>query len=70
MSTVIAEKVIRDAKGNAHKSPLSIAFDMGRRAFYKNVTDSPYKRESMLEKEWKRGFNTAYFEQQSRLIGA
>lgn len=68
MTTGIAEKVIRDAKGSSNKSPLAVAFDMGRRAFYKGFFDSPYKRESMLEKEWQRGFNTAYFEQCLRLM--
>lgn len=67
MSVVIAENVIREAKGSANKSPLAVAFDMGRRAFYKGFFDSPYKGGSMLEKEWQRGFNTGYFEQQRRL---
>lgn len=41
---------------------LGKAFSMGRYSFYNGVFDCPYKNGSMMEKEWNRGFNTAYFD--------
>lgn len=51
----------------ADKNPLTIAFDMGKRAFYKGIFDAPYKEGTVLLKEWHRGFNAGYFENQDRL---
>lgn len=48
--------------GGAVKKPLEKAFDMGFRAFFKGVMESPYKRTSVLHKEWQRGFDTAYLQ--------
>lgn len=52
----------------SEKNPLGIAFEMGKRAFYKGVFDAPYKQGTVLLKEWERGFNTAYFENQDKLL--
>ena len=43
------------------KSPLEEAFEMGQRAFAVGILDSPYKKKSVLHREWQRGFNVAYF---------
>ena len=44
------------------KSPTKEAFDMGKRAFRKGIFHSPYKKTSVLHREWERGFNAAYFD--------
>jgi hypothetical protein len=46
--------------GGVAKKPLDRAYEMGLRAFRKGIMDSPYKRTSVLHKEWERGFNTAF----------
>lgn len=51
----------------AEKNPLVIAFEMGKRAFYKGIFDAPYKEGTVLLKEWQRGFNHSYFDNQSKL---
>jgi hypothetical protein len=43
------------------ETKLKTAYDMGKRAFYRGILFSPYKRASVLNKEWQRGFDTAYF---------
>ena len=50
---------------NQEKSPTKVAFDMGKRAFVKGIFNSPYKKTSVLHREWERGFNSAYFENQT-----
>lgn len=52
--------------GGVAKKPLEKAFDMGRNAFRKGIFESPYKKTSVLHKEWERGFNTAYFQNSKR----
>jgi len=42
-------------------SSLKNAYEMGRKAFQRGILFSPYKRSSVLNKEWQRGFDTAYF---------
>lgn len=37
------------------------AFYRGVRDFYNGKLESPFKQESILEKEWQRGQNSAYF---------
>lgn len=54
----------------ADKNPLQIAFDMGYRAFQRGVFEAPYKDGTVLLKEWNRGFNRAYFDNQDRLAKA
>jgi len=49
-------------KRQAKKKPLEVAFDMGQKAFYRGIFDSPYKETSFLHKEWKRGFDSGYFQ--------
>lgn len=51
----------------ADKNPLTIAFEMGKRAFYKGIFDAPYKEGTVLLKEWHRGFNESYFENLAKL---
>jgi len=43
------------------KQPTEEAFEMGKRAFLKGIFTSPYKKTSVLHREWERGFNSAYF---------
>lgn len=42
------------------KSPLAVAYEMGKRAFKKGIFDPPYKPQTVLAKEWQRGFDTAF----------
>jgi hypothetical protein len=51
----------------AEKNPLTIAYEMGKRAFYKGIFDAPYKEGTVLLKEWQRGFDYSYFENQQKL---
>ena len=46
------------------KRPTEVAYEMGKRAFKKGIFDSPYKKTSVLHREWQRGFNFAYFNNQ------
>lgn len=52
--------------GGVTMKPLEKAFQMGYKAFFKGVLDSPYKNTSVLHKEWQRGFDTAYIENSMR----
>lgn len=54
-------------KRQAKKKPLEVAFDMGQKAFYRGIFNSPYKESSFLHKEWKRGFDTGFFQNQKHL---
>lgn len=54
-------------KRQAKKKPLEVAFDMGQKAFYRGIFDSPYKETSFLHKEWKRGFDSGYFQNLKKL---
>lgn len=54
-------------KRQAKKRPLEVAFDMGQSAFYRGIFDSPYKTTSFLHKEWKRGFDSGYFQNLEKL---
>lgn len=53
-------------KRQAKKKPLEVAFDMGQKAFHRGIFDSPYKESSFLHKEWQRGFDTGFFQNQKR----
>lgn len=48
--------------GSKANKPTKQAYDSGRQAFYKGKLDSPYRKRSILHKEWVRGFDTAYFD--------
>lgn len=37
-------------------------FGQGYDAFFKGHLNAPYKRGTMKEKEWQRGFNAGYFD--------
>jgi hypothetical protein len=45
------------------KNSMSIAFEMGKKAFYGSRFSHPYKKETILAKEWQRGWDRAYFDQ-------
>lgn len=47
--------------------PLEKAFLLGQRAFTKGIFLSPYGESSFLNKEWKRGFDKKFLENQQRL---
>lgn len=47
--------------------PLEKAFLLGQRAFMKGIFLSPYGESSFLNKEWKRGFDKKFLENQQRL---
>lgn len=51
----------------SNENTLGKAFSIGRASFFNGVLDCPYKGGSMLEKEWNRGFNTAYFDNLKRV---
>ena len=53
-------------KRQAKKKPLEVAFDMAQKAFHRGIYDSPYKESSILHKEWKRGFDTGFFQNHKR----
>ena len=55
-------------KKQTKKRPLEVAFDMGQKAFYRGIFNSPYKVTSFLHKEWTRGFNSGFFYNQERLL--
>lgn len=38
------------------------AFNRGKKDFYKGNLNNPYPTDTMMGKEWERGFNTSYFE--------
>lgn len=46
---------------------LSDAFQRGQKAFNTGDFQSPYKAESLPQKEFDRGFNVAYFENLERV---
>lgn len=48
------------------KKPLQKAYEMGKNAFYRGIFDSPYRKNSILNKEWERGFDTAFIENSKR----
>lgn len=46
-----------------HEKPsviLQEAYDKGRQAFLKGGTASPYRHNTLLDKEWTRGFNAEF----------
>ena len=53
-------------KRQVYNKPLEAAYEMGQKAFHRGIFDSPYKESSFLHKEWKRGFNTGFFQNQKR----
>lgn len=42
------------------------AFKKGQWSFYKNA-DCPFNEGTLKQKEWQRGYNAAYFENQAKL---
>ena len=46
--------------------PLKIQFEEGQRAFYIGKLKNPYSINNIRNKEWERGFNSAYFDNQKR----
>ena len=46
--------------------PLKIQFEEGQRAFYLGKLKNPYNINNIRNKEWERGFNFAYFNNQKR----
>jgi hypothetical protein len=46
--------------------PLKIQFEEGQRAFYNGKLKNPYPASQMRNKEWERGFNSAYFKSKNR----
>lgn len=45
-------------------APLKIQFEKGQYAFKRGWLGNPYAAETVQGKEWQRGFNAAYFENQ------
>lgn len=46
------------------KTGLEIAYERGRDAFIEGVFTSPYNEQTMKHKEWQRGFNDAFYNNQ------
>lgn len=46
--------------------PNPIAFAQGKKGFYRNE-DNPYPDDTWPSKEWERGFNKAYWENEETL---
>ena len=47
---------------------MSTAYEMGRKAFIEGCFTHPYKKETILAKEWQRGWDRAYFDQQKNPV--
>ena len=45
-----------------HDAPLSVQYNRGVVDFKKGRTVNPFSDDTMLYREWERGFNAAYFE--------
>ena len=57
----------RHKKGKrSNSAPLKIQFEEGQRAFYLGKLKNPYNINNIRNKEWERGFNFAYFNNQKR----
>jgi len=50
-----------------YDAPLSIQHDTGYVSFKRGQMNCPYSSNTMQAREWMRGFNKAYFEQQARV---
>ena len=49
-----------------HEAPLKIQWIKGYDAFVYGKIRNPYGSDTMLYREWERGFNTAYYDNLSR----
>ena len=47
---------------------MGTAFDMGRKSFIEGRFTHPYRKETILAKEWQRGWDRAYFDQQKNPV--
>ena len=47
---------------------MGTAFDMGRKSFIAGRFTHPYRKETILAKEWQRGWDRAYFDQQKNPV--
>ncbi len=45
-----------------HDAPLKIQFQKGYESFRYGKLRNPYGSDTMLYREWERGFNTAYYD--------
>jgi hypothetical protein len=50
------------------KNSMNTAYEMGRRSFYDGRFTHPYKKETILAKEWQRGWDRSYFDQQKNPV--
>ena len=50
------------------KKLLSNAFKKGKKSFRFGEMTNPYRKDTILFKEWERGFNTGYFERLDRCV--
>lgn len=58
-----SHKKTRKERGlGKYDAPLSFQVEQGRKAFVRGVTVNPYHKDTMQNREWERGFNSAYFE--------
>ena len=47
---------------------MNTAFLMGRKSFIEGRFNHPYRKETILAKEWQRGWDRAYFDQQKNPV--
>jgi hypothetical protein len=50
------------------KNPMVTAFKMGESSFKDGRCNHPYKKDTILAKEWQRGWDRAYFSQQKNPV--
>ena len=43
-------------------------YEYGKLSFYKGKLNSPFKSTTYAHKEWKRGFNRAYFDNLEKVV--
>jgi len=61
-------KTRKDRGLGKYDAPLKFQHNQGYVAFKRGKLSNPFSADTMQYREWERGFNQAYFEQQKRVV--